>query len=399
MKILYVFTSAGIKAGSVQNKVLEQIKALRHSGADCKGLFFTTDDATSIDNNLYEFIKVPRIPKTWFRSTRQKMAYHKALYQYFKINHPDNDFIYCRYPGAGKYIARWTRLNKIFFEHVTAEGPEIRLYAKENPFKWNLSSLLSHIEFRFFPLFQEWLYGKTIRKNAEFGISNSENIADYENGIAGCNYARLIGGDAVNASLFQVRSVREKSGVLRMVFLKGAVTHADFNGLDRLFEGMAAYNGPYQLHLNLFGRNLENEKRLIQQLGIQDMVECSDFIDKKAIDEVMNSVDLGVGALGVHRKGLKSTTTIKAREYFARGLPFFYGHQDPDLSGNAKLLKFCLEYPANDTPIDMNELIEWYTSIKDLIDLPASMHQYAVDHLDYQIKMKRLMEYLKTHKK
>lgn len=401
MRILYVFTSAGIQAGSVQNKVIEQIKALQYSGADCKGLFFTTDEAVSIEPDVYEFVRVPKIPKTWFRSAKQRIAYHKTLYQYFKQHQPESDFIYCRYPGAGKFIAKWTRLKhcKVFFEHLTTEGPEIRLYAKENPFQWNLSSLLSHVEFRFWPLFQEWRYGKTIRKQAEFGISNSDNIADYENAITGNNYVRLIGGDAVNAEAFPVRQTLLFNGTLRMVFLKGAVTHADFNGLDRLFKGMSAYTGPIKLHLKLYGRNLENEARQIQQYAIQSMVELNGFLDKKGIDDMMNSVDLGVGALGVHRKGLNSTTTIKAREYFARGLPFFFGHNDPDFSGSPLVSKFCKEYPADDTPINIDELINWFLSIKETSNLSEQMHQYAVEHLDYKIKMKRLIVYLQTHKK
>jgi hypothetical protein len=401
MKILYVFTTASIQAGSVQNKVIEQIKALRQSGADCKGLFLTTDDAESKETELYDFIKVPRVPKTWFRSAKQKTAYHKTLYEYFITHQPQCDFIYCRYPGAGKFIALWTQLkhSKVFFEHLTSEGHEIDIYAKENPFKWNLSSILSHFEFRFLPLFHEWRYGKSIRKNAVFGIANSENIAEYENAITGTNYVRMISGDAVNAKLFPVRKFQPEPDVLRMIFLKGAVTHADFNGLDRLFMGMSAYKGNMKLQLRLYGRNLESEKRQIQQYGIQDMVELNGFIDKKGIDEIMNSVDLGVGALGVHRKGLQSTTTIKAREYFARGLPFFYGHNDPDFSTSPTAKNFCLEYEANDTPIDMEHLIQWYSNLEDQQRIPDKMHQFAVDYLDYNIKMQRLFEFLKTFDK
>ena len=270
------------------------------------------------------------------------------------------------------------------------------MYAKENPFNWSLSSVLSHLEFKYFPLFLEWRYGKMIRKSAIFGISNSENIAEYENQIAGKNYVRLIGGDAVNSESFPVRQPKLTPGVISMIFLKGAVTHADFNGLDRLFKGMASYSGPYQIKLKLYGRNLENERRLIDELGIKNMVETLEYINQTDVNAILDTIDIGVGALGVHRKGLLSTTTIKSREYFARGLPFFYGHQDPDLSGHAELLNMCKEFPANDLPIDVSELILWYEKISTDRNLPDTMHTYAVNHLDYKIKMQRLTEYLKT---
>lgn len=400
MKLIYVFTSASIASGSVQKKVIEQIKALRLNGADCKGLFFTTDEFVNSESECFEFVSVPRIPKSYFRSAKQRIAYHHAVYNYFNQQNIETDFIYVRYPGAGKYIAKWVSKwgSKIFFEHLTSETLEIKLYAQENPFRWNLSSILSRLEFLNWPLYNEWRYGKIIRSKAAFGIANSNDIANYENTLAYRDYVKLINGDAVNTSHYNIVEKAEFNEHFNMVFLKGAVTQADFNGLDRLFKGMANYQGPKKLHLHLYGRNLEHEKQLIQSLGIQDKVTTGDFIEKEAIDKLMPSIHLGIAALGVHRKGLKGTTTIKSREYCARGIPFIYGHNDPDFSACIEAEKFCKEYPANDSNIDMTELIEWYGSICKNPNLSKEMHAFSELYLDYNSKMKKLKELLSTWK-
>ncbi|MCC6818438.1 MAG: hypothetical protein IT245_06080 [Bacteroidia bacterium] len=401
MKILYVYTSAALKPGSVQKKVLNQIRSLKHYGVDCKGIFLTTDAFDKAENVDFEFVKVPKIKTGWFQSFRQRKAIHRTLYLWFKSNSPDPDFIYCRYPAAGRLVAKWLKqcYKKVFFEHVTSETPEIKLYKKENPFQLNLSSILSYVEFYFLPLLNEFIYGKKIRRRAVFGISNSENIADYENKMARKNYVRLIAGDAVNTQEYKLRNIQFVPKRLNLIFLKGAVTFAEFNGLDRIFKGIANYNGDWNIHFYLYGKNLEWESQQVSSLGIQNKVSMSGFIDKDDLDKKMSEIDLGLGAFGIHRKGLTSTTTIKAREYFARGLPFIFGHHDPDISGHPDLKKCCLEFEANDSDIDFVKVIDWYESISDFYELAAFMNHFSLKHLDYEIKMKRLIDFLLTYRK
>ncbi len=398
MKIYYVFTSAGLKTSSVQQKVLNQIKSLKKYGVDCKGLFFTTDNVND-EHDDFQFISVPKIKKGWFRSFRQRRAIHKTLLNWFNKNRPEFDYIYCRYPGASFELAKWlkTYRKKIFIEHVTSETYEIKLYRKENPLRFNLSSWLGNLEFYYLPLLSEWLYGRIIRANAAFGISNSEDIAEYENKRAKRNYNLLIGGDSVKVSDFQIRTIATEPKRLHLLFLKGASTIADFNGLDRVIKGIANYKGDWNIKLYIFGKSLENEIKLAMDLRISDKVIAGGYIEKKDLDKLIGQIDLGLGAFGIFRKGLKSTTIIKAREYFARGLPYIYGHNDPDISGHNELKNCCLELPCDDSDIDFNVVVEWYSQIKDLNATAEFMRQYAIENLDYDVKMRRLINFLITY--
>jgi hypothetical protein len=396
MSVLYVFTSASSKPGSVQKKVISQIKAMNASGMICKGLFFTTDEVKDNAEQDIRFVHLNRVGPGYFRSARQRTAYHKAVYDFFETCQQPFDFVYYRYPGAHRLLTKLSEKlgHKLFFEHVTAETNEIRLYRKENPMRFKLSSMLSHFEFYFLPLYREWRFGKRIRQLALMGICNSKQIADYECRLAGGRYKTFIQGDAVDVTQFNPRKVPVLESDFRMVFLKGGGTGADFNGLDKVFRGIAAYNGPYRIRFYLYGSNLKAEREQISALGIEEQVITGDFIQKAEADLLMDTVHIGIGALAVHRKGITETTTIKTREYCARGLPFISGHSDPDFTGNAEAGVFNLELPANDDKLDLEAVIKWYKSLNFNAASVMNMHNFAVMFLSYHVKMKRLKTFL-----
>jgi len=66
-----------------------------------------------------------------------------------------------------------------------------------------------------------------------------------------------------------------------------------------------------------------------------------------------------------------------------------YGHIDPDLNGDSK--EFALQFPNDDSAIDMQKVIDF--AKKNILDTdhPQKMRKYAEEHLDYEVKMKRLL--------
>jgi hypothetical protein len=398
MIIYYVFSTSGVTKTSVQVKVLNQIRAFNQCGVTCKGLFFTTDDFSLLPASTeFEFISVPKVNQGLFKSLKKRKITQQTICSFFECRNLDFDFIYYRYDNAGYFLSKLTAKYKkrMFFEHVTAETEEIKLYRKENPLRFNLSSFLGNIEYLWIPLLREKLWGKQIRRNSLLGVCNSPDIANYEKQMAGSQYQTFIGGDAVKTSDYTLRKkipVLEKE--FRIVFLKGASTAADFNGLDRIFKGIKNYQGAYTIRLFLYGKNLASEKQSIHQLEIDGQVVTGEYLQSEEIDTLMENMHLGVSAMGLHRKGINGTTTIKAREYFARGIPFIFGHHDPDISESCEAMKFCLEFKANDEAIDFVKVIEWYKNLVEEVFFNEKMRAFAENNLDYTIKMNKLKKYL-----
>jgi hypothetical protein len=400
MKLLYVFTSAGIKPSSVQTKVVNQINALNENGINCKGLFFTTDKFTSSDNKKeFEFISIPKVEQKYFKSIKKRKLCHESIYNFFQLNQLEFDLIYFRYDNASSTLSKFSKKysEKIFFEHVTAETEEIKLYKYENPLRLKVSSILGNLEFLWLPLWRERIWGGSIRQHAAFGICNSGDIGEYEKKAAKGNYKIFIGGDAVKTDDYIVRKdIPSIDRELRIVFLKGASTAADFNGLDRIFQGISNYKGHLNIQLLLFGKNLDAESKMIRSLNISNHVSLGGYIKKEEIDALMPQIHIGIGAMGLHRKGIKSTTTIKSREYFAQGIPFIFGHHDPDISDSMEAGRYCMEFAANDEPIDFDKVINWYKELNKDKDYPERMRRFAEDFLDYKVKMRKLKLFLES---
>ena len=397
MKILYIFLTASKNPNSVQNKVLEEIKGLIANGVSCEALFFSTDHVNSSDYPDYiRFVQVPKLNTNYFRSSQQKSKYFESLisecYQ-FQNNY---DYIYFRYPGAHSLLLKWIKKCKIpvFFEHVTAELEEIKLYKNENQLRLNVSSVLSYFEFYFLPLYKEWRYGSKIRQKATFGICNSNDIEKHELKIAKGKYKTLILGDAVNTKDFQIKEPLEMKQELRMVFLKGAGTRAEYNGLDRVFKGLSNYKGIYHLKFYLYGKNLDYERTLQVRLTENKEIIFGSFVHKVELDDIFNHIHIGIGQLAIHRKGLSSNSTIKTREYFARGLPFIFAHHDPDFSDSPEAMQFCKQLEANDEPLNFEEVIDWYQKLNYSSSMAQQMHHFSELNLDYKVKMKKLILFL-----
>jgi hypothetical protein len=107
---------------------------------------------------------------------------------------------------------------------------------------------------------------------------------------------------------------------------------------------------------------------------------------------------LGVGPLAVHRKGIFSTTSIKAREYFARGLPFFFAHHDTGISDNKALQPYFLQLEATDEPIDLQLLDAFVLSMRTKDNFSNEMHQLAKQYLDYSVQVKQIFDFISNPK-
>ena len=67
---------------------------------------------------------------------------------------------------------------------------------------------------------------------------------------------------------------------------------------------------------------------LARDLGVADRVVFHGELHGEALDRVAAACDIGIGGLGLYRKGQYRSMTLKLREYMARGLPFAYAVED-----------------------------------------------------------------------
>ncbi len=145
-----------------------------------------------------------------------------------------------------------------------------------------------------------------------------------------------------------------------------------WHGYDRLIKGLGEYyNNGGEEDVNLYvvgeGTCSGEYRELSDSYGLTDRhVFFCGILDGEKLDEVYDRCDLAVDCLGAHRKNNYYSSSLKSREYAAKGLPIV-SSLIFDIE-NEKTDKWFLRLPADETDTDVSEIVEYYKTIYGLGD-------------------------------
>ena len=393
--VYYIYLNASPNTqSSVQKKITNQIRIARDMGHEVAGMFFTTEPVVENENNHIFWFQVPTINKGYFQSLRQHATNVKFAFQYIKKIDDPFKIYFIRFGICNWAFLRLSQYLKgrIVFNHLSVETDEYALHQSDAGS--SISLLLSNLEFKWLPIWLDRTLGKLIRKNSKGAIVNSEEIAIRQQKKCLGKYPCEIIPDAVDSSAFPVLSSKIFGDNISMVFLKGASMDAEYNGLDRLMKGMVAYSGPRNYTLTILGNHTILEERIAQNLGLQGRVFFKKATYGTELNKELEKHHLGVGPLAVHRKGISATSSIKTREFLARGLPFFIAHTDDELFATPGCSAFFEVFHADENYIDLYSLEDIINRLNNIPDYPVKMRAIAQQYFDYKIKIPRWFDFI-----
>ncbi len=223
-------------------------------------------------------------------------------------------------------------------------------------------------------------------------IGVTQEITRYEAALTQRNIPGFTFTNGIHVDQYPLKSYRKPSeSILRLLYV-GSNT-ARWHGLDRLLRGMSSYRGKVQLELHVAGTMSASIRTLIHSLGIEHHVVDHGYVAGKDLDMLFDLCDLAVGTMGMHRKNMSHGSTLKVREYMARGIPFIISYTDDDISLDSP---FVLMAPPDDTPIDMGHLITFITRVHEKYgtQVISEMRSYAYTHMDYRTKMTTFIKFM-----
>lgn len=160
-----------------------------------------------------------------------------------------------------------------------------------------------------------------------------------------------------------------------------------WHGYDRLIEGLKNYYSKKQktkVILHFVGNSSNNESvryiNMVKDCNLAEYVLFHAFKNGDELDEIFNLSDLAIGCLGVHRKGIQYVRSLKNSEYCARGIPFIYSEIDESFEDK----NFKLKIKADDSPVDINQLISFVLSNK---FEPEKIREFAEKNLSWDRQM------------
>lgn len=172
-----------------------------------------------------------------------------------------------------------------------------------------------------------------------------------------------------------------------------------WNGYDRAVEGLGIYykSKPSRIvHLTFVGplNNAPELQKRVKELGLEDRVTFTGSLSGAALDEQYACADIALGALGNHRRKVFANSSLKAKEYSARGLLMILS----DAEGiEREILEESFVVKSNDSPINFNEVIEWFDNIVNKVESRAKIHGFAVKHYAWDPQIRKILDGINEH--
>jgi hypothetical protein len=177
--------------------------------------------------------------------------------------------------------------------------------------------------------------------------------------------------------------------------LVGVASLAKWHGYDRVLHGLrqAVDQNPEVVpHVSFAGQGpvAAELEELCGTLGLGEHVTFHGMMTGKALDELFDRCDIAVASLGMHRIGIQSASSLKTREYCARGIPFVFAGEDESFS---EAFPFAMRAPVGDDPIDLTKVFVDYATMLRQVDDPASeMRAYAAANLSWTTRLSEIMQ-------
>jgi glycosyltransferase involved in cell wall biosynthesis len=176
--------------------------------------------------------------------------------------------------------------------------------------------------------------------------------------------------------------------------LLGVASLAKWHGYDRVLRGLrrALDRDPEvvpHIHFAGDGPATLDLMQLTQSLQLDPHVTFHGVTTGKALDELFDRSDIAIASLGMHRIGLESASSLKTREYCARGIPFLFAGRDISFGDD---FPFALRVPTGDDPIDFGRVLSEHANVLARVANPAAeMRAYAAAHLSWKTRLNEIM--------
>lgn len=134
-----------------------------------------------------------------------------------------------------------------------------------------------------------------------------------------------------------------------------------WHGLDRLIRAMGEQSGvKAELHIVGDGQAsiLEEYRAMIERYSLSDRVKILGPMFGEDLDREFEWCNMAVGSLGRHRSGNNRLTSLKNREYAARGRAFFYSEEDEDFDSRPYIYKVS----ADEGDIELSSVLSFLKS-------------------------------------
>lgn len=374
------YSGIGNINNSTRNKFISFFSSLNGQQIDVQADIIQGTDNTHSLGEGFEIIT----PKTCIRnkiiiSFLTEWVFIARLYHRIRTL-SSGSVIYLRYPPISKltlFLAPLLYYSKlmgvcIVFEHNTKELPECRVINR------NIGRRC---------IVRERLFGTTLRRLADGMVCVTQEICEYESssGYHKETPRTVIGNGVCVESLPMRVAPKNPTSELHLLF-SGHIQK--WHGVDRFIRGMERSDLNIHLHIAGSGKELLYLQKLSVRYGLTDKITFYGYMTGQEYDTLFDLCHIAIGSLGIFRININQTSSLKVREYCARGIPFILGCEDPDFPVD---FPYCFHVPNDETYLDMSAVWIFARRIFEDRAHPNKMREFAKNFLDWSVKKEQYM--------
>ena len=291
LKYIHVLPNDSNKYVGVSNKIEGQINAFRNNGIVAKA---------------FGYKKLSKI--------KRAIPFSSSSINWKEVDVTDSDILYIRYPMSDLRFILFLRKIK------RKMGIPIFIEIATYPYEKELSRY-SIITIR------DKLYRRFLMNYVDF-IFYIGGDGAYPQDIYGVKCARISNG----IDFQKYRIVRRKpSNTIRMI---AVAEFQKIHGYERIIRGIADYyrkGGGRSISFTLVGEGgeLSYYKELTSKLELNNYIHFKGKMVGEELNAEFDNSDIGVESFGFYKIDISTSSSLKSREYLARGLPYISGvHND-----------------------------------------------------------------------
>lgn len=334
-----------------------------------------------------EEVDVDITSKNFFRNALSVLPYielpwdYTAAYQ--KIQNPD--FIFMRRTGADRSLIK-------FLKYIKTRYPQCKVVMEVATYPYIRESL-QRID-GWVLLLKDLYNRRKLKKYVDRIVTYSDDLKIFD-----ISTIRVMNG-------IDVKSIKpiydDGNSEARIIRLLAVGVLQKSHGYERCIKGLAQYyfNNPsrvIEIHIVGEGTELNYYKNLVAQYHLENYVI---FYGRKIgaeLDQIYNNMDIALGPFGAYKRRIFKSSSLKIREYLAKGLPIISGCRE-DVFDDTPDYPFYLQMPNDNSLIDMRDILCFYDCIYCGNITRQTVHdkirEFAKIKVDMGITMKPIIEYL-----
>lgn len=341
----------------------------------------------TLESCLGEVVLI-KINYNFFNKIKNKLPFFSSSYTQIsdllnEIN--DTDYIYIRKPSIlnRKFIMLLNQIKKLNPKIVLLL--EVPTFPYDNEVKLNIKNFFSTIKDRFWRNKLDAI-DRIVTFSNDRKIFNIETI-QISNGV-----------DFKNVPL-KKNSLKSNSLKSNSINLIGVASISHWHGYDRVIEGLKLYldsDPDVNVIFNIVGdgnpKVLNDYKEKVSKYNLTDNVVFHGKLTGNKLNDVFDLSDIGVDALGRHRSKIFYNSSLKGKEYLARGLPIISGVRTEldDMHGFPAYLRI----PANDSPVDIYEVKNFFSDIIQSNIDARKIRSFGEKKFDFYVTMKPIIQFI-----